>query len=68
MDVEQILINRTELATMLGYERKKTYRMGYLDDAFPRPVRDACGTLMWVKAEVLDYIELLKKRRTSEPA
>lgn len=51
------LVNRTVLAQMLGCSRKKTYRLEALDDSFPKPARDACGTEQWKRRDVLEYID-----------
>lgn len=63
---EQVLVNRSMLAVMLGCGRKKTYRMAEIDTRFPKPLRDACGTQMWRKQDVLDYINQLWERANDE--
>ncbi len=64
---EQHLVNRTGLAVMLGCSRKKTYRMASVDESFPRPLKDPCGTTMWRRSDVLAYIDQLWERANAQP-
>lgn len=59
VSIQRELVNRSQLAMMLGCSRRKTYQLENLDDQFPKSARDACGTQQWRRQDVLEYIDAM---------